>query len=580
MTMNAKCPTCGALLPADAPPGQCFNCLLKLGLDEDAAVAHQDGFESDAATAGSPKRLGDYELTERIARGGMGVVWKARQVSLNRLVALKMILGGCLASEAEIRRFLTEAEAVARLDHPNIVPIYEIGEEDGQYFFSMKLIEGVSLAEGMKNEECRMQNQPAASKRRPPPFLHSSFSILHFVKVARAVHYAHQRGVLHRDLKPANILIDRQGEPHVTDFGLARLLDAHSALTHSSFAVLGTPPYMAPEQATGRSGAATVATDVYALGAILYELLAGHPPFQGATPLETLRKVATETPMPPLRRRRGKSETRNPKSETNPKAESRSADSIERCLRISDFGLLSAFGVRVSDLEVICLKCLEKDPTHRYASAAELADDLDRWLQGKPIQARPTGPLRRLGKWIKRQPLKAALLAVALCAVLGPIVIGRYYQYFVLPRHARAYPLFTAVQNRYFSLPVESWSAGRASANFSSENFDKPAGGRYAVLEFTNVPPELLPSLPCRVMGDVAGAPDEPLSTIVRHGEAVFVPRPKWRYRAYYIGPVGWTASNLLARAPEAMIKFTLMPPDWKPGAQQTNAPAGTSRLL
>jgi WD40 repeat protein/tRNA A-37 threonylcarbamoyl transferase component Bud32/Tfp pilus assembly protein PilF len=303
--------------------------------------------------------FGDYELIEEIARGGMGVVYKARQVSLNRLVALKMILRGELAKEEDVRRFRTEAEAAANLDHPHIVPIYEVGEHEGQQYFSMKLIE-------------RGTWRPGTGQRD---------TVQMVARVSRAVHHAHQRGILHRDLKPGNVLIDRQAEPHVADFGLAKRVEADSSVTRSGV-IVGTPSYMAPEQARAEK-VLTTAVDVYSLGAILYEWLTGRPPFRGDDVVSTLLKVTTEEPARP-----------------------RSIDGkIDR------------------DLETICLKCLEKDPAKRYGSAEALADDLDRWLRGEPITARPVGRLERSWRWCRRNPLLAAsLLIVALSLVTSVIV--------------------------------------------------------------------------------------------------------------------------------------------------------------
>ena len=307
-----------------------------------------------ALTPGTRVRyFGDYELGEEIARGGMGVVYKARQVSLKRTVALKMILAGQLAAEADVERFHREAEAAATLDHPNIVPIYEIGEHDGQHYFSMRLIEGTSLA------------QRATSFQRDP-----KAAIQLLAKVVRAVHDAHQHGILHRDLKPSNILLDAQGEPFVTDFGLAKHVDGRNPQTRSGL-IVGTPSYMAPEQARAAK-AVTVAVDVYGLGAILYELLTGRPPFRAETELDTLLQVLDRDPPAPR--------------SLNPR--------LDR------------------DLETICLKCLEKEPRNRYGSALALAEDLERWSAGHTIQARPSGPVKKLWKWSKRNPALAVLLVV------------------------------------------------------------------------------------------------------------------------------------------------------------------------
>ncbi len=310
----------------------------------------------DAPAAGA---FGEYDLLSVIARGGMGVVYLARQRAAGRMVALKMIAAPHLAGEVVGRRFRAEAEAVAGLEHAHIVPLYDAGEVDGQLFFTMRLMEGGTLTEAMQR-----------APRRPDAAL--------FSKVARAIHYAHERGVLHRDLKPANILLDAAGEPGVADFGLALRADAGTRLTMSG-AAMGTPDYMAPEQASGKSSHATTAADIYSLGAMLYEWLAGQPPFASPTPLETMRRaLSEEAPRP---------------SSIHPQ--------VDR------------------DLETIALRCLEKDPARRYASAAALADDLDRQQRGEPIHARPVGTLERLVKWTRRRPALAALLALALIVPAG-----------------------------------------------------------------------------------------------------------------------------------------------------------------
>jgi hypothetical protein len=307
--------------------------------------------------------FGDYELLEQVARGGMGIVYKARQVSLNRLVALKMILAGSFASVRDIQRFRAEAEAAANLDHPHIVPIHEVGEHEGQQYYSMKFVEGTSLA-GHPRSELRTE-------------------VAGLIDVARAVHHAHQRGVLHRDLKPSNVLVDSRGTRLVTDFGLAkRLAGAERSLTESG-QILGTPKYMAPEQAAGRKDL-TVAADVYSLGVILYERLTGRPPFLGDNMLEVLRQVR----------------------ETDPPRPS---------------SILPGLG---RDLETICLKCLQKDPARRYASAEALSEDLDHWLRGKPIAARPVGRLEKAWLWARRNPALATAGGLAVAGLVAIAVLA------------------------------------------------------------------------------------------------------------------------------------------------------------
>ncbi len=352
MSSLVKCPICGMDLAPEAPAGLCTRCVFKRML---APPEPETPAQTSEGRVAFPRPFGAYELLSEIARGGMGIVYKARQVTLNRLVALKVITAGELSSPDFVRRFRLEAEAAARLDHPHIVPIYEIGEFDGRPFFSMKLIDGETLRGRVG------QADSAEGQRRVASLV---------ATLARAVHYAHQRGIVHRDLKPNNVLLDSQGQVQLTDFGLAKLVENESVIT-KTMAVLGTPSYMAPEQARGDTKNLTTAADIYGLGAILYELLTGQPPFAGGTTLETIRQVLDKEPRRPT--------TLNPKTDR--------------------------------DLETICLKCLEKDPLQRYGSAEALADDLERWLRHEPIAARAASRLDRFAKWTRRHPSVAVLLA-------------------------------------------------------------------------------------------------------------------------------------------------------------------------
>jgi serine/threonine protein kinase/WD40 repeat protein len=314
-----------------------------------AAVSHRNGHP-----LGKIRYFGDYELVDEIAAGGMGIVYKARQVSLNRIVAVKMILKGTLASNDDVKRFRAEAEAAANLQHPGIVAIHEVGLHEGQHYFSMDFVDGQSLAQVPRE-------QPLSAK----------LAAEYVRDAAEAVHYAHQQGTLHRDLKPSNILIDRQGRVRITDFGLAKRIAGQSDLTLSG-QILGTPSYMPPEQAVSKRSLIGTASDVYSLGAVLYELLAGRPPFRGETPAETLRQVESLDPLSPR--------------------------------------LLNPATPR--DLETICLKCLEKELHKRYLTAQHLADDLGRFLRHEPILARPISRLSRAWRWCRRNQLVALLGAV------------------------------------------------------------------------------------------------------------------------------------------------------------------------
>jgi TolB-like protein/Tfp pilus assembly protein PilF/tRNA A-37 threonylcarbamoyl transferase component Bud32 len=366
--VSRVCENCGDKILGDAPKGLCPACVLETGLGP-LIDEFEAGTDSSAVAAYSaPPAIvlmdfGDYELLEEIGRGGQGVVYRARQKSLNRIVALKVIGLGQWATQAHLKRFRREAQAAANLDHPCIVPIYDVGEREGSCYFSMKFIDGGQLDE---------------VARRAPISIRNAAELI--AKLARTVHYAHEHGILHRDIKPGNILVDAKGEPHLTDFGLARLLETKSTVTHT-MDVLGTPSYMAPEQASGHNDQFTNATDVYGLGAVFYQMLTGHPPFAGGTTYETVRLVLETEPRQPRL--------------WNPK--------IDR------------------ELSTICLKCLEKDPKRRYSSALALAEDLEHWLKHEPIRAKRSGFFTHARKLAQRKPAIAALIAalVALAAAIG-----------------------------------------------------------------------------------------------------------------------------------------------------------------
>jgi WD40 repeat protein/tRNA A-37 threonylcarbamoyl transferase component Bud32 len=360
------CASCGAEIPPDAPHGCCLKCLFVLGTAEQAGASQPLDQNLQPMPLGS---LGDYELLEEIARGGMGIVYKARQKSLGRVVAVKMLLFGHRSGKDMAQRLRAEATAAASLQHPNIVAIHEVNEWDGQPFLVMDFIAGQNL--NKLNAECEVRNGEWLRRAA------------RYVKiVAEAIHYAHERGILHRDLKPSNVLIDGNDEPRVTDFGLARRLEGDSGLTMTG-QVLGSPNYMPPEQATARRGKVDRRSDVYSLGAMLYHLLTGRPPFGGEALTDTLDQVLNSQPMSPRL--------------LNP--------SVPR------------------DLETICLKCLDKQPDKRYAIAQQLAEELDRFLQGEPIQARPVSAPERFWRWCQRKPATAASLAT-IALLLLIVLIG------------------------------------------------------------------------------------------------------------------------------------------------------------
>lgn len=369
MDREHACSRCGSALDDSTPDGYCLSCLLREGLGESGEVKSES----------SGQRFGNYELLEKIGQGGMGVVYRARQINLDRIVAVKLLPFSQFTSEKAVQRFQAEASAAAGLQHPNIVAIHEVGSHEGQHYFSMDFIEGRTLAEVVREN-------PLPAKQ----------AATYLKTIAEAVHYAHQHGILHRDLKPSNILIDASDQPRITDFGLAKRFTADSDLTLTG-QVLGSPNFMAPEQAEGRTQAIGPATEVYSMGALLYHLLTRQPPFQ-ADPLTTLLKQVVETePVPPRL--------------LNP--------SIPR------------------DLETICLKCLEKEVQRRYPSAQALAEDLGRFLEEEPIQARPVNAVGRAWKWCRRKPaLATAMGAVALVAVVG--FVGILWQWQRARQNAQA----------------------------------------------------------------------------------------------------------------------------------------------
>jgi eukaryotic-like serine/threonine-protein kinase len=346
---GVTCPKCGRPLSAADPEGLCSQCLLRAALGKPAPAPTT---ELPPPLARLNQRIGDYELLDEIGRGGMGVVYRARQVTLNRIVALKLMRMGPVASEKAKQRVRNEAQIAGRLQHPNIVAVYAVAEQEGAPYIAMEYVEGQTL-------------DPMA---RIGPFKPGLAAEL-VQTLAQAVHYAHQRGVIHLDLKPSNVLVDGARRPRITDFGLAKHLESDLGLTASGEA-LGTPSFIPPEQANPKRGQVSPATDVYALGGILYYLLAGRPPFCAETRDEVVRQVLEDDPVAPRR--------------------------LNASIPL--------------DLQTICLKCLDKNPGRRYATAEELADDLGRFVRKEPIRAKPAHIGIKLRRWSQRQPRVAALL--------------------------------------------------------------------------------------------------------------------------------------------------------------------------
>ncbi|MEO8428187.1 MAG: WD40 repeat domain-containing serine/threonine protein kinase [Verrucomicrobiota bacterium] len=438
MSDENLCVECGAPLPAELPKGLCSRCALsgalELGNDQSSVAAPRESaaaffaapgsekstaLSSDAATA-SLRQFGDYELLEEIARGGMGIVYKARQISLDRIVALKLLLLGKYASQEFIHRFRIEASAVASLQHPNIVAIHEVGVHQDQHYFAMDFVDGPNLAQFIGT-------QPLPAKRAAS-----------YVKtVAEAIQFAHTRRILHRDLKPSNVLIDSNDQPRVRDFGLAKRFGVPPSggsgpgdtgtpswnLTVTG-QVLGSPNFMPPEQASGRRGQMGPPSDVYSLGAILYHALTGRPPFVGEALSDTLHQVLNTDPVAP------------------------------RLLVPS----------LPADLETICLKCLQKEPAKRFQSAQELADELGRFVRDEPIQARPVSRPEKLWRWSRRKPAIASLGAATILLLLA-IAIGSPIAAFRIShaRHGAEQNLYAANMNLAFKA-LELNNRGRVLA--------------------------------------------------------------------------------------------------------------------
>lgn len=382
MANKTTCLKCGAPLAADARQGFCPKCLFAQASAEPEGGGQKSEVRDQKAEAelrpasdlrSLPLAFGDYELLEEIARGGMGIVYRARQVSLGRIVAVKMLLSGPLSSPELLKRFRAEASAAASLQHPNIVAIHEVGVHQGQQYFAMDYVEGPSLAKLISDFGLRIADFKRAAR--------------YLKTIAEAIHYAHERGILHRDLKPSNVLIDASDQPRVTDFGLARRLEGGSELTVTG-QVLGSPNYMPPEQATAKRGKVSRRSDVYSLGAMFYHVLAGRPPFLGGTLTDTLDQVLNVEPV--------STRLLNP--------------SVPR------------------DLETICLKCLEKEPEKRYATAQALADELGRFLNHEPVHARPVTRVERVWRWCRRKPALASLV-VALHLVFALGLAGVFWQW-------------------------------------------------------------------------------------------------------------------------------------------------------
>lgn len=390
------CPRCGGQIAAKAAEGLCQKCLLLAALDVDVTINPDSGDET--AETGGLGRFGDFKLLDEVARGGMGIVYRAHQVSLNRIVAIKMILSNHLASENDVRRFYAEATAAARLEHPGIVPIFEVGEIEEQHYYVMPFVAGPSFAQLIADESLTIRER-----------------VEMLASIAEAVHFAHTKGIVHRDLKPANILVDNGSDPRITDFGLAKML--HEGAEHTNPGqLMGTPSFMSPEQASGE--VATEPSDIYSLGALMYAAFCERPPFVGDSPLDVVMQVKNKEPVAP--------------------------------------SILTPRLPR--DLETICLKCLEKNPAKRYSSAADVASELRRFLAGEPINARPIRTSERLIRWGRRNPTTALLLA----SVVAVTLVGLAFSIGLWQRAERNLEMATLNYNNSTYLLIRARSAEKS----------------------------------------------------------------------------------------------------------------------
>lgn len=502
MTMSSPsrvgCPECGSPLVNGAVGLFCACCLLRLTEVEWNRRTVVTGL---AVSSAGSDLLGGYRLLREIGRGGMGVVFEAEQLAPARRVAVKLILGGGFASEVEVARFNEEVDALASLDHPNIVPIYSVGEEGGQCFYSMKLLEAGSL-------ETRWDSFVGRHRE----------SVVLLIRIARAVHAAHAAGILHRDLKAGNILFDAKGDPYVTDFGLARFVSRTESYT-ASHLVPGTPDSLPPERISGTK-MLTTACDVWSLGVLMYRLLSGRAPFMAPTIPDLLLTIL----------------------ERDPPLLPRSID---------------------ADLRTICGRCLEKGPEQRYSSAAAFADDLERWLEHLPILARRASMPALFLKWVRRKPWQAACAAALFAALVGPSVVATWF-ILTLNRSRGHHPLHPLVAQTN-DLPILTESNSRITANLAGSTFDRRLNRRVRVEFVgipEDVRPHLKVRFKSdwAVLDDPDRSPilvhgDE---TIVRAN----VERAILEDTFIYLESVGWRSREIIGIYPNAAIRLVLLDPE------------------